>query len=185
MITVFLLHGHSYWDSGATTKINGTTYLESQIVRDVCLDVYKETLDLTNIRVVLVPRKKSLAELVKHINQLAKDVPGDKFVIEAHLNSASDKSVDRIEAIYWSGSTNGKLLAQKALASMQKYGIKTSSDRLVPREKNENGGYLCYNVAPPAVITEFCFLSHISSEEELNDMKHNYTKALINLIENL
>ena len=63
MITVFLLHGHSYWDSGATTKINGITYLESQIVRDVCLDVYKETLDLTNIRVVLVPRKKSLAEL--------------------------------------------------------------------------------------------------------------------------
>lgn len=182
MKTVFLLHGHSSWDTGATNIISS----ESDAVAKICSNVYLGTRHLENTRVVLVPRKKSLTELCETINQLSTNVP-NPYVIEVHLNAASDPNTDRIETICYSGSTAGKALAETALKHMQIIKGTSKNDRVLLRNKNEDGGYLCYRVKPVAILTEYCFMSNnkYKTTDSFNKMCDDYAKSLINLIKEL
>lgn len=184
MKTVILLHGHSSWDTGATKIVDGKSVTESELVRDICTRVYNNTCELRDTRVILVPRKKSLTELTKFINKLTRNELRDAVIIEVHLNACGDSNVDRIETICYKGSKNGQILAQTALEIMQSVKGKSSGDRVLLRDKNEDGGYLCYNVIPVAILTEYAFLSSnkFDTLDKIKLMCDDYVTALTKII---
>lgn len=186
MKTIFLLHGHSAWDTGTTKTIDGKLVTESECVAKIVTNAYLRTRGLENTRVILVPRKKSLTELTREVNILCGDTP-DCSVIEVHLNAVMNKSVDQIEVIYYKGSERSKAFAKQALSILQ--GVKgvAKGDKLLPRDKNENGGFLCYNVKPRAILLEYAYLSSdkYCDTASLNKMLSDYTDGLVKIIESI
>lgn len=195
MKKILLLPGHNGM-MGSGTGDNGAVHptlsklwsqedglgSEFEIVKHVVTEVYKRCTDIPNTRVVLSHRgleKGSYGMLPGEINQINPDI-----IIEVHLNSVGNDTVDGSEVLYWNTSKTGKNIAsiiQKHLVLE----LKLNDRGLKAIKLEDRGANLLRKTKAPAVIVEGFFISALKSKEDRDSKINSYIKALVDAVHEL
>lgn len=165
MKKVMIVVGHSFYDKGAyNEKFKTSEY-------DYCMNVATHLFSQEawkDIDLVIKSRNASYSNLPIEINEWNPD-----YIIELHLNSVSNDTVQGTEHLYYHTSNRSKAMA----TILQKNCIKNFNykDRgLKPIKKDDRGCNILLNTKAPCVIAEPFFLSGIKNDDELSSNAVKY-----------
>lgn len=167
--TVVIDAGHGGFDGG---KVSSDGTLEKDVNLDIALKL-KELLTAADIRVIMTrttdtalgessssTKQQDMISRINLINDTAPDC-----VISIHQNSYPDESVDGAQVFYFTGSPQGKLLAE----TLQDH-LVASADPSNHRTAKANDSYfLLKHSSVPIVIAECGFLSNPQECKKLVD----------------
>lgn len=143
--------GHSFKDNGCSNEINN----EYNLCMKTAIELFR-TDETEDIDIVLKSRNHSYTDLPKEVNSYNPD-----YVIELHLNSSEDRSIQGSEHLYYHTSKRSKQMA----TIMQSNCVKVFGYRdrgIKPIKQSDRGCNILLNTKAPCVIAEPFFLSNSS-----------------------